>query len=690
MHRNFIDRLLLPAILGLTTIIAALVLCQRLLSQQYGEIQGMTRSQVQFLKNKMESELKLRIVPLERMAWRWQIRGQPNDLEVESDAALVMSGYRGLQAIEWVDPALQVRRVAPESGNQADLGLDLGSRVRSRVALEAAEGTHQVMVSRSVELTQGGQGFLVCVPLFRSEEFRGYLVGVFRYQELLNAILEDVAQDDWVVVYEGPDQIYSRVGTSTVREEAWAQEANVDVQQLTWRARVWPKPATLVRARSPLPQVALVGGILVAGLLAFAVYLAETSQLRAREVAAAIEELRKEIAGRERAEEALRQAQKMEAVGRLAGGIAHDFNNTLMVIRGHAALLLNRLGLNDPLRRNLEDILKAAEGASSLTRQLLAFSRKQVLQPRVLELNTLVNQIAELLPPLLGDDIYLVMDLDSELGRVRADPGQIEQVIMNLAFNARDAMPEGGGLTIQTTNVGLDEAFASLNPGVRPGPHVMLAVCDTGRGMDEETQSRIFEPFFSTKDESKGTGLGLATVYGTIEQSGGAVTVSSKLGHGTTITIYLPRVEESVEVVEPPKPSPKSLEGSETILVVEDDDAVRKMTGEFLKIKGYTVVEARNAPDAIQFTKGHSGPIDLVLTDVVMPGMKGRELVERLESIRPGMKVLYMSAYTEDAIINFGILSPGTAFIEKSFSPDDLACKVREVLEATQGRAAGA
>src|SRR6266849_1083662 len=429
MRRNSIDRLLLPAILGLTTMVAALVLCQRLLSQQYAEIQGMARSQVQFVKNKMESELKLRILPLERMAWHWQIRGQPNDLE--SDAALVMSGYRGLQAIEWVDPALHVRRVAPQSGNQAELGLDLGSRVRSRVALEAAEDTHQVMVSRSVELQQGGQGFLVCVPLFRSEEFSGYLVGVFRYQELLNAILEDVAQDDWVIVYEGPDEIYSRVGTSTAREEGWAQEATVDVRQLTWRARVWPKPATLVHARSPLPQVALVGGILVAGLLAFAVYLAETSQIRAREVAAAIGELRKEIAGRERAEEALRQAQKMEAVGRLAGGVAHDFNNMLMVIRGHAALLLNYLGFNDPLRRNLEDILKAAEGASSLTRQLLAFSRKQVLQPRVLDLNALVNQVAKLLPPLLGDDIYLVMDLDSELGRVRADPGQIEQVIID-------------------------------------------------------------------------------------------------------------------------------------------------------------------------------------------------------------------------------------------------------------------
>ena len=684
MRKRFIDRLLLPAIVSLATVLAALLLCQRLLTQQRAEIEAITRAQVLFVKNKMESEFKLRILPLERMARRWQIRGQPTEVELESDATLVMSGYRGFQAIEWVDPAFRVRRVAPRRGNETELGSDLGPDVRRRIALEAAEDTQKVMVSRSVELSPGGRGFLVCVPVFTAPKSGGFLVGVFRYQELLSAILEDVAKDNWMAVYEGPEKIYSRVGTSTTREEAWAQEADIDVQQLTWRARVWPKAETLVHARSPLPQIALVGGILLAGLLGFAVYLAETSQLRAREVAAANQELKREIAGREQAEEALRQAQKMEAVGRLAGGVAHDFNNLLMVIRGHAALLVEFLGPNDPLRRSLEDILKAADRASSLTRQLLAFSRKQVLQPRVLDLNALVTQVADLLPPLLGEDINLVMDLDPELGPVRADPGQIEQVIMNLVFNARDAMPGGGELAIQTANAGLDEAFTRRHPGVRPGPHVMLAVRDTGRGMDEETQSHIFEPFFTTKDQSKGTGLGLATVYGIVDQSGGSVTVSSKLGEGTTIQIYLPRVEEAIDVAEPTKALPDSLRGSETILVVEDDDAVRNMTREFLKIRGYTVLGARNATEAIQFTERHKEPIDLVLTDVVMPGMKGRELVERLANLRPAMKVLYMSAYTEDAIINYGILDPGTAFIEKPFSPDDLAVKVREVLGATR------
>src|SRR5262249_38745185 len=400
-----------------------------------------------------------------------------------------------------------------------------------------------------------------------------FLLGMIRYQEMLPSILEDIAQDYWVEVYDGGEQVYSRAGASGPREEPWAQETQVKFQQLTWRVRVWPKPEALAYAQSFLPQVALAGGILMAGLLAFAVYLAETSQLRAREVASANRELKRQIAGREEAEEALRQAQKMEAVGRLAGGIAHDFNKLLMGIRGRAALSLNSLGLESSLRRERGEDLEAVGRASSVARQLLAFSRKQVLQPRVLNLNALVSQMEELLPPMLGEDIHLVMDLDPRLGQVRADPGQMEQVTMNLVFNARDAMPGGGELTIQTRNAELDETFAHRHAGVRPGPHVMLAVRDTGRGMDDEIQPHIFEPFFTTKDRSKGTGLGLATVYGTVTQSGGCVTVSSQLGQGTTIQIYFPRVEETIEVIETPKARPESLEGGETILVVEDDDA---------------------------------------------------------------------------------------------------------------------
>jgi CheY-like chemotaxis protein len=298
-----------------------------------------------------------------------------------------------------------------------------------------------------------------------------------------------------------------------------------------------------------------------------------------------------------------------------------------------------------------------------------------------LDLNVLITQMAEMLPPVLGEDIALKINLDPDLGHVKADSAQLEQVIMNLVFNARDAMPERGELTIETANCDLDESWLSTHPGVRGGPHVVLRVRDTGHGMDEATRAHLFEPFFTTKDKSRGSGLGLATVYGTVNQSGGCVTVSSRPGSGTTFEVYLPRVEEAVEavVVAPPKPV-RSLRHEERILVVEDDDAVRRMTREFLQLRGYTVLEARGATDALQFVERHKETIDLVLTDVVMPGMKGRELVDRLGKLRPGLKVLYMSAYTEDDAVNIGILNRGTAFIEKPFGPDDLANKVRDVL----------
>jgi signal transduction histidine kinase/ActR/RegA family two-component response regulator len=680
MQRSPIDRLLLPAIFGLTTIMAALVLWQMLVAHRLVEIRAAAEEQASFVKTKTESELRARILPLERLAGRWEADGRSDEQGMESDASLVMSGYPAYQAIEWVDPTLRVVWVVPEKGNEADIGADLGAVPGLRETLEDAEHSKNTMVAPRVDLRQGGRGFLVCVPVQSEKNLNGFLVGVFRYQELLSSILEDVAPDYWVTIYDGNDVVYSRTVAQPAPGGRYVQDANIEFQQLTWRALVWPKAGAVAYARSPLPTLVFGGGILVALILAFAVYMAETAQLNVRKLGSANRELEREIAGREHAEEALRHAQKMEAIGRLAGGVAHDFNNLLMVIRGQAALSQNNVGLSTTLRRELSEIVKAADRASSLTRKLLAFGRKQVLQPRVLDLNVLVTQVAEILPPVLGEDIELSLDLEPELGRVKADSAQLEQVIMNLVFNARDAMPGGGELTIRTGNCALDSAWSLTHPGVQAGPYVMLAVRDTGHGMDEETQSHLFEPFFTTKDTSKGTGLGLATVYGTVNQSGGCVTVSSKLGVGTTIQIYLPRVEEPLELVEAPKPIVRSLEGDERVLVVEDDDAVRRMTCEFLKIKGYTVMEARSAAEAIQFVESHDETIDLMLTDVVMPGMKGRELVERLAKLRSTLKVLYMSAYAEDDAINIGILSPGTAFIEKPFSPDELAAKVRDVL----------
>ena len=674
MRRSFIDRLLLPAIVGLTTALAALILWQRLLTEQRATIQAATKTQTLFVKNKLESELNARILLLNRLAGRWQARVlSGGDKDNEPDAELLISGDGGCQAVEWVDPAFRVLSVASEKWNETDVGTDLGADARWRVPLQRAQDSGRVMVTGPEDLKGGGRGLLVVVPVFGENKLMGFLVGEFRYQQLFHSILQDGEQNYGVAVYDGEEEIYGRSESDPRHLEMWAQETAIQLRELTWRARVWPKSETLGNARSSLPNVAFLGGILMAGLLAFAVYMAETAHLHA-------EVLKRETAGRQQAEEALRQAQKMEAVGRLAGGVAHDFNNLLTVIRGHAALSLSYFGPDNPLRQELNEILTAAVKASSLTRQLLAFSRKQVLQPRVLDLNSLVAQSAELLHPTLGDDIKLSLDLDSNLGRVKVDIAQMEQVIMNLVFNARDAMPDGGKLTIQTSNRLLDQKSVPRYQEIRPGPYVMLAVHDRGHGMDEETQLHIFEPFFSTKERNTGTGLGLATVYGTVIQSGGCVTVSSKPGAGTTIEIYLPRVEETIEAIEKPTATVRPLHGNETILVVEDDDAVRRMTRMLLELKGYTVVEARNGADAIQLMECHQGSIEMVLTDVAMPGMKGGELVERLLKLRSGLKVLYMSAYPEDAAISSGMLGPGSAFIEKPFDADELASKVRDVL----------
>jgi two-component system cell cycle sensor histidine kinase/response regulator CckA len=376
-----------------------------------------------------------------------------------------------------------------------------------------------------------------------------------------------------------------------------------------------------------------------------------------------------------------RQSQKLEAVGQLAGGVAHDFNNLLTVIYGYTQLSMDKVPADNPLWKNLQEIRKAAERAASLTRQLLAFSRKQVLQPKVLCLNTVVYDLQKMLRRLIGEDIELRITLATDLGNVKADPGQIEQVIMNLAVNARDAMPLGGKLTIETENVHLEGENAKQHVAVN-GDYVMLVVTDTGSGMDEAIRKRIFEPFFTTKAMGKGTGLGLSTVYGIVKQSGGDIWAYSEPGHGTTFKIYLERVDE-------PDPEPREdaeveedMEGTETILLAEDEEVVRRLTADLLKKQGYQVLEAANGTAALLTFERHRGTIDLVITDVVMPEMSGRELVDRLVTLRADVKVLYMSGYTDDAIIHHGVLDAETAFIQKPFTPNDLVQKVREVLEA--------
>jgi PAS domain S-box-containing protein len=392
-----------------------------------------------------------------------------------------------------------------------------------------------------------------------------------------------------------------------------------------------------------------------------------------------------DVTERRALEQQLRQSQKMEAIGRLAGGIAHDFNNLLMVISGYSEFLLDRLGPEPALRGPAQEIASAAGRASSLTRQLLAFSRKQMLAPKILDLNGVVTENLKMLTRVIGEDIDLVMVPAAGLGTVRADAGQIEQVIMNLAVNARDAMPSGGKLTIETSNVSLDEEYSRFHAPLRPGNYVMLAISDTGAGMDSETQSHIFEPFFTTKG-TKGTGLGLSTVYGIVKQSGGYIWVYSEPGKGTTFKIYLPRVAEVIESVAqvPVHTEPVNAEpGTETILLVEDEANLRYLARQFLEKQGYRVIEAADGAVAMQIAVAHEAVIHLLLTDVIMPGMNGRELAQRISEIRPNVKILYMSGYTENVIGRNGTLDAGIRLLQKPFTLRDLNSRVREVLDST-------
>ena len=388
---------------------------------------------------------------------------------------------------------------------------------------------------------------------------------------------------------------------------------------------------------------------------------------------------------RQQLEAQLRVSQKMEGIGRLAGGIAHDFNNLLTAILGYSELMEAQLPDDEDLRSSLREIHHAGERAAALTRQLLAFSRKQVLQPRLLDLNAVVSEVEKLLRRLIGEDVELVTQLDPALGNVKADPGQLEQVLINLAVNARDAMPEGGTLTIETANAVLDTGFAMANPGARSGEYAVLTVADTGIGMSDDVRSHAFEPFFTTKEQGKGTGLGLATAYGIVKQSDGYITVESEPGRGAAFRIYFPRAAGAAAASGLGEHPPLSPRGTETILLVEDETGVRRLSCTILESQGYTVLEAASGAEALEIARSHTGEIHLLATDVVMPGMSGRVLWDRLRALHPGPRVLFMSGYTDDAIARHGVLEPGIAFLQKPFTPFGLAQKVRDVLDAAQG-----
>lgn len=391
--------------------------------------------------------------------------------------------------------------------------------------------------------------------------------------------------------------------------------------------------------------------------------------------------VKQDMTERQALEEQLRQSQKMEGIGKLAGGVAHDFNNILTVISGYSELLQMMFSEDDPVYGQVEEIKQASERAARLTAQLLAFSRRQMLQPRSLNLNEVISEGIKMLRRLIGEDIELITTLAPQLSMVKADTGQIDQVIMNLAVNARDAMPQGGTLIIETANVELDDEFVQRHVGARAGPHVMLAISDTGSGMDRETQTRVFEPFFTTKSQGKGTGLGLSTVYGIVKQSNGSIWIYSEKGLGTTVKIYLPVADETVDATGPSPQTTSSKQGTETLLLVEDEEQVRNLASRILSAYGYTVIEAADGQSALGLIQENQASIHLLITDVVMPRMSGRQLADQMPSTHPGIKVLYMSGYTDDAIVHHGIVDADIEFIQKPFTPAALAQKVRDVLD---------
>jgi signal transduction histidine kinase/CheY-like chemotaxis protein len=388
-----------------------------------------------------------------------------------------------------------------------------------------------------------------------------------------------------------------------------------------------------------------------------------------------------DITAHKRTEEQFWLAQKMEAIGRLAGGVAHDFNNLLSVINGYSDLAMHRLPKEHALQKDLSMVFQAGKKAESLTRQLLAFSRRQILQPRVIDLNSLINDLEKMLLRIIGEDIELITRIDSDLGAVKADPTQLEQVLMNLAVNSRDAMPQGGKLIIETQNIVFSTDMVQERVTMSAGNYVMLAVTDTGGGMDEETRSNIFEPFFTTKEKGKGTGLGLSTVYGIIKQTGGYIWVYSEIDKGTTFKIYLPQVSEKVENITVIKAPPETLRGDETVLLVEDDSDVRTVSEQILNQFGYKVLQAANGKQALQIITENDKKIDLIITDVVMPEMSGKELVDILINEGNGFKVLYLSGYSDEAVVHHGIMHGGVDFLAKPFGTETLLRKVREILD---------
>ncbi len=608
-------------------------------------------------------------------SWRW-MEGTLTNLIDEPSVRAVVNNYRDITERKRAEQALH------EAGQRALVEYERLLARLAQLALSFGTGRDLLTIYRGLldfclSLTPS-----FAIAICRYDEARSVREGVYF---CLNGIELDAASAGTFPVRSGPVGRAIKTGTAVV--------SNDYIKELASDATHLGKENDAEMPRSALIAPMTIRGRVIGTLEvqsheenAYTREHVTAIQMAANLAANAIENVRLFEREREK-EEQLRQALKMEAVGKLAGGVAHDFNNLLTAITGYSDLSLRNLEQDNPLHLNIKEIKKAGERAASLTRQLLAFSRKQVLQPVVLDLNATVNNIGKMLQRLIGEHIELVLSLKPALGHVKADPGQIEQVLMNLVVNARDAMRHGGKLIIETANVELTEEYAAQHVSVQPGSYVRLSVTDTGHGIDAETMKHIFEPFFTTKEIGSGTGLGLSTVFGIIKQSGGNIWVYSEVGRGTTFKIYLPRVIEEVKLPERITVDHVIAQGDETILLVEDEPMVRAIARETLEMSGYRVFEAANGHEALSITESLEERIDLVLTDVIMPQLGGKEMTEQLVLRRPDAKILYMSGYTDDALLHQGILDEGIAFLEKPFTPDSLSKRVREVLDTAKGNA---
>ncbi len=670
----------MPFVAGSIVLIVSAMLSLLTQRREDAESRRLIGVKARTLATVVSERLRERNKELERLAHTWP-KGSP-DPDVWDSEALHVIQTGAFRSLAWIDANDHVVAAVPDE-RIVLTAPDAALAAQHVLVTGLARSSGRLTNSTPVVASSGVPVVISAAPVVNGQ---AVIVGETGLSTLLRRALEtEEAAGYSVSVFVGSQLLFSRVLGEHALEQKWAQDVAVGDAGSEWHLRAWPASEELARRDSRLPESLFFIGTLFAVTIAFMMQMYQTAERRAHALSRANRLLESEIKGRERAQEALerseeqlRQSQKMEAVGRLAGGVAHDFNNLLTAINGYADFLLADIDRTDPRRDDVREIKKAATRAGALTAQLLAFSRRQIRQPRPLDLNAVLSGLDRMLRRVIGEDVKIDWNPAERLGSVLADPSEIEQVMLNLIVNASDAMPNGGTITVRTSCTTFDD---DSHPQLGQGRYVCLSVRDTGVGMDADTRSRIFEPFFTTKEAGKGTGLGLSTVYAIVEGLHGAVDVESTVGVGTSFIVHLPLQEAPAESLTSGTLATIAPRGIETVLLVEDEEGVRALGSRILERHGYTVLEARNGREALSLVSQHGGPIDLLLTDVVMPEMGGKQLANAMLERDTAIRVLFMSGYTDGDISRRGELDPNTAFLQKPFSARALLSRVREVLD---------